>query len=101
MGSKSKEEGKQLVWEHETRREKKVRDSKEARQLGAKVKETMNSAGQGAKRVIGAPAVKDARNTHVRDTREFAGAIYSAARGKQSKGTRQSQEQSSARVADQ
>jgi hypothetical protein len=84
MGSKSKEEGKQLVWEHETRREK-----------------TMNSAGQGAKRVIGAPAVKDARNTHVRDTREFAGAIYSAARGKQSKGTRQSQEQSSARVADQ
>ena len=79
---------------------KKVWHSKEARQLGAKVKETTNSAGQGAKRVIGAPAVKDARNTHVRDTGEFAGAIYSEARGKQSKGTRQSLEQSSSRVAD-
>jgi hypothetical protein len=96
MASKSKEEGKRPVWEVETRREK-VGDSKEARQLGAKVKETMNSAGQGAKRVIGPQAVKDARNTLVRDTREFAGATYSAARGKQSTGTRQSQEQSKCR----
>jgi hypothetical protein len=70
---------------------KQIVDSKEAHQLGAKAKETMNSAERGAKRVIGSQEVKDAGNTLVRDTREFAGAVYSAARGKPSKGIRRSQ----------
>jgi len=64
---------------------KKVVDSKEARQLGAKAKETMNSAERGAKRVVGSQRVKAAGNTLARDTKEFAGAVYNAARGKQSK----------------
>ena len=93
MASKSKEEGKNSYGSAK-RGAKNVGDSKEAPQLGAKVKETMNSAGRDAKRVIGPQAVKDARNTLVSDTREFAGTIYSAARWKQSKGTRQSQEHS-------
>ncbi len=36
-------------------------ESKEAHQLGAKAKETMNSAGRGAKRVIGAPGSEGCR----------------------------------------
>jgi hypothetical protein len=70
---------------------KQIVDSKEAHQLGAKAKKTTKSAERGAKRVIGSREVKDAGNTLVRDTKEFASAVYSAARGKPSKGIRRSQ----------
>jgi len=70
---------------------KKIVGSKEAHRLGTKAKETMNSAEQGAKRVFASQEVKDAGDTLARDTKVFAGAVYDAARGNQSKANRQSQ----------
>ena len=70
---------------------KKIVDSKEAHQLGARAKETMSSAEQGAKRIFASQEVKDAGNILASDTKVFAGAVYDAARGNKSKGKRQSQ----------
>jgi hypothetical protein len=66
---------------------KRVANSKQAHQIRAKATETVNSMEAGAKRVNESQEVKDAGNALMRDTREFANAIYNAARGKKAEVT--------------
>lgn len=63
---------------------KRIVNSRGAHEMKGRAKRATDSLKRGAKRVIGSPKVKEKGNDLVKSTREFASALYSAARGNDS-----------------
>jgi hypothetical protein len=82
MASKKVKSKASRVYGSARRDAKRVADSKQAHQIRTKATETMNSMEAGAKRVNESQEVKDAGSALMKDTRDFANALYNAARGK-------------------